>query len=116
LTVGRFRPRRKKDLVVFPGSVDFLLGNGDGSIPARVEGIFGWFSFVFFTGTGDFNDDGKLDLIRESCTLHIFPFRGRLLRDSLWLGNGDGTFQPPVALDPVGAGWLTSMGIANSIL
>ncbi len=56
--------------------------------------------FVFFTGTGDFNNDGKLDLVRESCTLHIFPFQGPgSCDDSLWLGNGDGTFQPPVALD-----------------
>ena len=64
--------------------VSVLLGNGDGSFrPPTNYDVPGSY---FFLGedpptllvTGDFNDDGKLDLATGSCLL---------------LGNGDGTFQ-----------------------
>jgi FG-GAP-like repeat len=84
----------KKDLAVFRAlGVDFLLGNGDGTFrqgpTARAGVISGG-----FPAAGDFNDDGKLDLVKESCSFLPPHSCGR----SLLLGNGDGTFQSPITL------------------
>ena len=68
-----------------------LLGNGDGSFKALLSTTLGpqtTNGSTFPTlATGDFNKDGKLDILS--------PF-------GVSLGNGDGTFQAPLAL-PAGA-------------
>ena len=78
------------DLVVGDtGSDDVyaLLGNGDGTFQAAVA--YPAIGNSLVVSTGDFNGDGKLDVIAITrsvqCTcLSVFP------------GNGDGTFQPAV--------------------
>jgi hypothetical protein len=100
LTVGKFPARvatadfnhdGKIDIVAAnegDGTVSILLGNGDGTFqPAQTfaadsgsEGI----------GIGDFNHDGNLDLIVAN------PYSASGGDVSVLLGNGDGTFQPPV--------------------
>jgi len=69
--------------------VSILLGNGDGTFQAPVNYILpnnngGQGPQIV---TGDFNGDGKLDLVVSS---NVFS--------SILLGNGDGTFQSPVSL------------------
>jgi Bacterial Ig-like domain (group 3)/FG-GAP-like repeat/FG-GAP repeat len=59
--------------------LEVLLGNGDGTFNAAVAS--GGVNNVFAVATGDFNGDGKKDLVLSA---------GQIL-----LGNGDGTFAPP---------------------
>jgi hypothetical protein len=59
--------------------LEVLLGNGDGTFkPAVASGAV---NNVFAVATGDFNGDGKKDLVLSA---------GQIL-----LGHGDGTFAPP---------------------
>ena len=78
-----------RDLVVFRSlGIDVLLSNGDGTFrkgPSVASGgVLGTLQ-----PAGDFNNDGKLDLIHSSCS--FFP--PRTCGTEVWLGNGDGTFQ-----------------------
>jgi hypothetical protein len=101
VTSGDFNGDGKRDLAVAWANVSgplsgvsVLLGNGDGTFQAAVSysvGPFGYFA-VSVT-TGDFNGDGKLDLVTAN--------RGGDV--SVLLGNGDGTFQAAVHY-PAGSG------------
>jgi large repetitive protein len=71
------------------GHLYIYLGNGDGTFQAPIayatvttEG-----AGLGFLAAGDFNSDGKLDLALTNYPLGTV---------SVYLGNGDGTFQPPV--------------------
>ncbi|HEV3257551.1 MAG TPA: VCBS repeat-containing protein, partial [Gemmataceae bacterium] len=64
------------------GTVSVLLGNADGTFqPARISPTG---RDPVSLAVGDFNGDGKLDLV-------VGIFRSRV---DVLLGNGDGTFQP----------------------
>ena len=69
-----------------------FLGNGDGTFQSPVISNTGSFlqNLQFVGGVGDFNRDGKLDLIGISPTQLAFL-----------QGNGDGTFQAPSTFYPV---------------
>jgi len=67
-----------------------LLGNGDGTFQTAYLSAFGIAAFP----PGDFNGDGKLDFV--STTTESYPFPPDEL--SIWVGNGDGTFGNPVAI------------------
>lgn len=87
---GDFRNDHKMDVALAPGaseSLEFLLGNGDGTFAAP-EGVFdGGANYVV---AADFNSDGKMDIAVGGTSSTITPSTGILL------GNGDGTFQPTV--------------------
>jgi hypothetical protein len=101
VAVGDFDGNGQQDLVTAnagpyggPGSVTVLLGNGDGTFAAAVS--FAGDDRFFCVAVGDFDDDGRQDVV----TGHIRPtsLNGRV---SLLRGNGDGTFAPAVSY-PVG--------------
>jgi len=88
------------------GKLWVALGNGDGtfkkpgSIPIK-NGIYG-FSFA----VGDFNSDGKTDLIVN------YSLSDNQTGTDLYLGNGDGTFQPKKIVNLPGApNWNAELGI-----
>jgi hypothetical protein len=87
------------------GGVAIMLGNGDGTFQAAVDYPLANFQISGLT-TGDFNGDGKLDLVAitycQSCS-------GTAAKQvSVLLGNGDGTLQTP-------AQYSTGSG-ANSVV
>jgi hypothetical protein len=100
---GDFNRDGKLDLVVSDfdqgnhvGSVAVLLGNGDGTLRPRVSYPTAG-SFATGVAVGDFNGDGKLDLaVGVSCSDPNCA-QGAV---NVFLGNGDGTFQPAVTYLP----------------
>ena len=69
------------------GSVSILLGNGDGTFGEATQYLTGA-TLSDWVAVGDFNGDGKPDLVvSDSCG-------GTCGSVSVLLGNGDGSFQP----------------------
>ncbi len=84
MMLGDFTGDGKVDLAILGGYffVTVFPGKGDGTLGAPVSSQFE--QLATCATTGDFNKDGKLDLITGN---------------DLLLGNGDGTFQNPQYID-----------------
>ncbi len=84
------------------GSVDVLLGNGDGTFQTGVSYLTGG-NDAFSIAVGDVNGDGKPDLAVATndwlCKGGMCQPLGTL---AVFLGNGDGTLQPVVPYDSGG--------------
>ena len=87
------------------GGVVILLGNGDGTFRPPVS--YGTSTCASYMAVGDFNRDGKLDLVYADC---VTPGTG------LWFlpGKGDGSFQPPVSISGTPSlGTITMLAAAD---
>ena len=102
MAMGDFNGDGKLDIAVIDfgnlsgnnGALYILLGNGDGTFqpPVLLNAGSGPAATPVAIVAGDFNGDGKLDLAVASSDFNI-PATSNV---SIFLGNGDGTFQPPV--------------------
>jgi hypothetical protein len=90
VAVGDFNGDGKLDLVVanvMDDTISVLLGNGDGTFQSPVAYSTGSGTAPGWTSVGDVNGDGNLDLaVTDTATSKV----------AIFLGNGNGTFQPPV--------------------
>ena len=95
VVVADFNGDGKPDLAVSDsgaGAVGVMLGNGDGTFQPEVMYNAGG-GDTQSVAVGDFNGDGKLDLaVAYSCSTSSCTTGGV----SIFLGKGDGTFQPAV--------------------
>ncbi|MBZ5707041.1 MAG: VCBS repeat-containing protein [Acidobacteriia bacterium] len=85
--------------------VSVVLGHGDGTFRAPLPVLVGF--QPSFVNAGDFNNDGKPDLVVGDLTYCVASVIYILL------GNGDGTFQPPVSYAVDKAGLLLSIAVAD---
>jgi uncharacterized repeat protein (TIGR01451 family) len=93
VVVGDFNGDDKPDLAVAnPGSatVSILLNKGDGTFQSAMNVSVGNTPAAIVAG--DFNRDGKLDLV-------VITQAAGVSTTSLFLGNGDGTFQSPLQIN-----------------
>ncbi len=77
-------------------TVSVLLGNGDGTFQAAQQYPSGIGSSGLVAG--DFNEDGKQDVaVTNTCGVDVTCSETTNATVSVLLGNGDGTFAPPVS-------------------
>jgi hypothetical protein len=88
-------------LCVYSDTVSVLLGNGDGTYRPHLDSNAG---SVQHLAAGDFNGDGRLDLVAAS----IFDKDINVL-----LGNGDGTFKAPVSYPTPSNAWSSAIADFN---
>ena len=102
LTVGDLNGDGTLDLAVAENNVgtsqiEILAGNGDGTF--RSNAVYPIGPLISSITAADFRADGKLDLaVAASEGLGVYVL----------LGNGDATFQNPVAYTATGAYWVTA--------
>ena len=98
--------------VAFNGGVAILLGNGDGTFQAPIHLLLGPVD-IRSVALADINRDGRLDIVAAAGDNSISPSRGTV---TILLGNGDGTFRPPLATYDSGVspgGWANSIAVAD---
>src|SRR5579863_7841538 len=99
------------DLVAYTfalfGNVNVSLGNGDGTFTATAS--LSPCSNVYSVATGDFNGDGKPDLV-VGCQAQSSGDVGV----AVMLGNGDGTFQPPITFQTAAGPDFVAVGDFNA--
>ena len=116
LAVGDFNEDGAPDLAVANGaadSVSILLGNGDGTFQAAVVYASGG-AFANSIAVGDFNGDGAPDLaVANGCASDSTAVGcSQSGSVAVLLGNGDGSFQQPVAYGSGGNG-ANSVAVAD---
>jgi hypothetical protein len=85
--IGDFNGDGHLDVLMNSGSLTVYLGDGAGNFAAATSSVY--LSNIGSIAVGDFNGDGALDVLVTSA--YVSP--GSI---SVFLGNGDGSFQPPL--------------------
>jgi hypothetical protein len=100
LAAGDFNSDGKLDLAT---QTSILIGHGDGTFQRPVS--YGAGQVPGWVALGDFNRDHKLD-VAGTVRVNIFT-RGI----AIYIGNGDGTFQPPVTYSA--GGWAVAVAVGD---
>jgi hypothetical protein len=118
IEVGDFNGDGKPDLLISnecvsdadctQSTVAVLLGNGDGTYQPAMASKTG--AVLASVAIGDFNRDGKLDVAVNNACPDIGCTSGSV---NILLGNGNGTFQPPVAYPSGGNAFSLEAGDIN---
>jgi hypothetical protein len=98
LVLAHFNGDAYLDVAVNPNGTDKILilpGTGAGGFGAPSEVVTGR-PILRDVATGDFNKDGKADLVTTNGWLDNFAVQPAV---NILLGNGNGTFQPPIHYD-----------------
>jgi hypothetical protein len=91
------------------GTVNILLGNGDGTFQPALRSPVRNENGLSFIAAGDFNHDGKLDLVGLT-----YLARGSAAAPiEVLLGKGDGTFQSPVDYPVAQLSWSITVADFN---
>ena len=106
--VGDFNQDGKLDLVAKGYGLFVYLGNGDGTFHEFKNYPYGDLANEIVTG--DFNGDGKLDLL----LLQVSNVGGIVL--NVLLGKGDGTFHKPVQIGSFGGSVLCGAQLPGNVL
>jgi len=118
IAVGDFNADGKLDLAAFQpgnfdlsvaGSVNVLLGNGDGSF--RAPQTVALTPFAYQMAVADFNLDRKSDLAVSSVD---FSTGTPVVTLSIFLGKGDGTFQPATQISAPAPGVGRDAGVLTT--
>jgi CSLREA domain-containing protein len=100
-------------VLISPGSLSVLLGNGDGTFAPGVT--YNLSENPTGIVAGDFTGDGHLDLAVTSQDYYgaqgVFP----IYSTTMLLGNGDGTFAPQVTVTSQNHDWGTAIAAADFI-
>ena len=113
VTVGDFNGDHKTDVLVSTSPVTsagqeiVFLGNGDGTFQPPVTSV--GVNEPGSIAVGDFNGDGKVDLLINGESVTIGPST-IAAATYLLLGNGDGTFQAPASVFP-GVGQVAALDL-----
>jgi FG-GAP-like repeat len=94
------------NLDVVTSGFEVMLGNGDGAFTSDGGFNLGYYYSGAEVAIGDFNGDGKLDaaLIQPNASSYNIDF---------FQGNGDGTFQSPIAFPAANNPYSLNMGDFN---
>jgi hypothetical protein len=115
VAVGDFNNDGAPDLAVANAgtdSVSILLGNGDGTFQSSAIYASGG-AFAYSVAVGDLNGDGIPDLaVANGCATFSSLTCSSAGSVGVLLGNGDGTFQPPVSYGS-GGNQASSVAIAD---
>ena len=96
LITGDFNGDGKVDALTLMPQQTFYAGNGDGTFQPGISSNvlqLGSREYVYDPQAADFNGDGKLDL-----AVSTVDFLGNATSLEILLGNGDGSFAPPVQI------------------
>ena len=95
------------------GGVGVLLGNGDGTFQPAVTYDTGGVD-ALWVAVADVNNDGMADLVVVNLCMDSSCGDGSFSSLAVLLGNGDGTFQPPVAFRSGGSAISLQVADVNS--
>jgi hypothetical protein len=95
------------------GTVSVLLGNGDGTF--HLAATFADGSGPRSVAVGDFNGDGKPDIVTTNFYQQAIRSGGRIIESDVrvLLGNGDGTFQHAEPFAAASGPWAVAVGDFN---